>query len=128
MTIRALFQLGNTSAPKKETIRVGGQEFVISPQIKMFIGGKAVKAKEVQDNLKIFSQKELEQLKTQLENIQKYSDKHPSRNGSSQEIERYDFEACSQDICKKQGVSYSYDEDDGTIKLGCVNGKFEIVW
>ena len=108
-----------------KTITVGGQNYKIDPEVKIFIKGKQVKFNNISAELKSFSTKEIETLKKQLSAIQKYS----GQRGYTDEIERNDFESCDRNRVKKDGILFTFiGEDDARAKFGCINGKFELLW
>ena len=126
MVLEALAQYVKADNYKMEKINVGGQEFKVHPDVKIFIGGKAVKAGEVQNNLKSFSPKDILTLQKQLSLIQKYSGVY---GGARDTVDPTDFERCDKKQAKKDGISYEYlGEDDVTGKFGCADGRFELVW
>ena len=111
----------------KTTISVGKKQFKINSDIKIFINGKSVKPNNVQNELKTLSPNDIALLEKQLDAIQKYNGVYAGRHD---EIERGDFEHCSDEQCKKTGVKYTpfCGEDGDQTKLGCANGKFELLW
>ena len=125
MTLDVL-QIVDKKAFEKNTIKVGGQSFKVNPEVKIFIDGRAVQAKDVESNLKKLSLKEVELLKTQLEAIQEYSGVY---KGAHDTIDPGDFERCNKEDAKKKGISFKSimgDENFGSFK--CANGRFELLW
>ena len=127
MALNALTQSdGKSNKFEMKIINVGGQEFKIHPEIKLFVGGEAVQAKDVQAKLKNFSAKDIETLKTQLKSIQGYSGLY---GGERKAVDPVDFERCNRVEAKRLGIKYTfYGEDTVTGRYSCADGKFDMVW
>ena len=127
MALNALTQSeGKSNKYEMKTINVGGQIFKVDPEIKIFVNGEAVQAKDVQTKLKNFSPKELETLKKQLKSIQGYSGVY---DGARDAVDPADFEKCNKEEAKKLGIKYTYyGEDSVTGRYSCADGKFNMVW